>query len=190
MEPDTYHLHRWFHMIVIMSRSLPDLFANGKPRSIAKGAALFHASDPVRHVYFVVEGQVDLVRHGNSGRKLIFHSASMGQVLAEASVYASAYHCDGIARQSSRLLSIAVRSFHSLLAQNAAANEAWARYMAHGLQRERLHSELRTLKTVSARLDGWLDVYGALPPKGHWQDLAHTLGVSREALYRELARRN
>ncbi|MEC7667561.1 MAG: hypothetical protein VXZ18_01615 [Pseudomonadota bacterium] len=61
--------------------------------------------------------------------------------------------------------------------------------MARTLQKSRMQSEIRTLKTVAERLDAWLVDNPALPPKGQLQDLAHILGVSREALYRELAKR-
>ncbi len=42
---------------------------------------------------------------------------------------------------------------------------------------------------VADRLDAWLCEGHLLPNKGRWQDVASELGVSREALYRELARR-
>jgi hypothetical protein len=41
---------------------------------------------------------------------------------------------------------------------------------------------------VAARLDAWLTLK-RLPPKGEWGALADDIGVTREALYRELARR-
>jgi hypothetical protein len=42
---------------------------------------------------------------------------------------------------------------------------------------------------VAERLDAWLGAEGGLPDRGRWQELAEELGVTREALYRELARR-
>ena len=65
------------------------------------------------------------------------------------------------------------------------------RRLAHAVQEARMKSEIRTLRTVAERLDAWLSAKdGGLPPKGQWQELASELGVSREALYRELARRS
>jgi hypothetical protein len=47
-----------------------------------------------------------------------------------------------------------------------------------------------SLKTVAERLEGWLIWRGGgLPPKGAWKDIAAEIGVSPEALYRELAKR-
>jgi CRP-like cAMP-binding protein len=42
---------------------------------------------------------------------------------------------------------------------------------------------------VAERFDAWLDEGHSLPEKGRWKDVAAELGVTREALYRELARR-
>jgi hypothetical protein len=52
-----------------------------------------------------------------------------------------------------------------------------------------MRSEIRTLRTVAERLDAWLGVIGTLPERGSWTALAAELGVSREALYREMRRR-
>jgi hypothetical protein len=39
------------------------------------------------------------------------------------------------------------------------------------------------------RLDAWLEEGNRTPERGRWQEVAAELGVSREALYRELALR-
>ena len=47
------------------------------------------------------------------------------------------------------------------------------------------------LKKVRDRVDAWIALNaGKLPPKGQWKVLAEQIGVSEEALYRELATRN
>jgi hypothetical protein len=53
----------------------------------------------------------------------------------------------------------------------------------------RVRAEIRSLPKVAERLEAWLREGHVLPDKGCWQDVAAELGVSREALYRELARR-
>ncbi len=52
-----------------------------------------------------------------------------------------------------------------------------------------MQSVIRSLHTVAERLDAWVETNNALPLKGHIQDLTRILGVTKEALYRELARR-
>jgi CRP-like cAMP-binding protein len=82
-----------------------------------------------------------------------------------------------------------VSEFRRRLEQIPSLSGIWAAYLAHAVQAARLRAELRTLRTVAERLDAWLGGERSLPEKGTWQDLAAELGVSREALYRELARR-
>ena len=55
-------------------------------------------------------------------------------------------------------------------------------------QRLRSQLEILRLKRVAELLDAWLAL-NAPPAKGGWIDVAHTIGVSPPALYRELARR-
>jgi len=61
--------------------------------------------------------------------------------------------------------------------------------LARGVQAARLKAEIRSLSKVSERLGAWLEAGNTLPEKGRWQEVAAELSVTREALYRELARR-
>lgn len=176
-------------MIAIMSMPLLPLFAAGEPRRIAGGAWLFHGGDPVNAMHLVVEGVVALTRVTGAGASVILQRAEAGQVLAEASAYARAYHCDAQAVTAAVLRSVPVAAFRARLAAEPALAERWAAHLAHAVQAARLRAEIRTLRRVAERLDAWLGEGRALPEKGAWQDLAAELGVSREALYRELARR-
>lgn len=49
-----------------------------------------------------------------------------------------------------------------------------------------MRAEIRSLAKVAERLDAWLSEGRTLPDKGRWQDVAAELGVTSEALYREL----
>jgi len=68
-------------------------------------------------------------------------------------------------------------------------SHAWSAHLATEVQRARLHAEIVSLTTVAARLNAWLAWNGPLPEKGEWSAVAEQIGVSPEALYRELARR-
>lgn len=67
--------------------------------------------------------------------------------------------------------------------------ELWAKNLAGAVQGARLRAEIRSLPKVAERLDAWLGEGNSLPEKGRWQELAAEIGVTREALYRELSRR-
>lgn len=176
-------------MILIMQPAIFSLFDNGVTTLCTKDDVLFRCGETVQSMYIVVEGRVDLVRYTANGAGLILFRARAGQVLAEASLYSTTYHCDGRSVGLSKLRSIPVAEFRGKLSSDTSIARTWAEGLAHALQAARMSAEIRTLRTVSERLDAWLAVNGSLPAKGEWQDLAQILGVSREALYRELSAR-
>jgi len=139
-------------------------------------------------MYLVVDGQMKLTRQTSTGISITQQLARTGHVLAEASAYSDAYHCDARASVETVLRSVSIATFRSRLAQDREAADSWATYLAHAVQSARMRAEIRTLRTVAERLDAWLGETGTLPAKGAWTELAAELGVSREALYRELGR--
>jgi CRP-like cAMP-binding protein len=69
-------------------------------------------------------------------------------------------------------------------------SEAWMAHLARELQSARFRGEMLSLPTVAGRLDAWIAWHdGRLPDRGRWRLLAAEIGVSPEALYRELAKR-
>lgn len=176
-------------MIVIMSDDFSPLFDGGFSRTLVRDESLFLTGAPVRTMFLVTKGQVDLSRHTQSGLRILIYRAEAGAILAEASAYSDAYHCDGIAACSAQVRSIALTTFRARLDSSPDWAKAWAARLAHGLQGSRLNAAIRSMRTVEERLEAWLAVGKALPPKGQWSNLAETLGVTREALYRELSKR-
>ena len=178
-------------MIPIMSDSHRRLFflAEASERHLQPGEVLFFAGDAVTHLALVVEGRVHLLRRTVEGASIILQSAEPGEVLAEASVYSSGYHCGAEAARVSTVRLLPVRAFRQALRRDPALAEDWAAHLARAVQAARLRAEIRSLRKVSDRVDAWLGEGRVLPDRGHWQDLAAELGVTREALYRELARR-
>lgn len=176
-------------MIAVMFECLGDRFPNASSVAVSPGETLFRSGDPVRAMFLVKSGEVQLQRHSLHGTLLILQRCRAGEILAEASAYSTRYHCDAIAAVHCELLRIQRADFLETCRSNPEFSEAWARSLARGVQSARFRAEIRTLSRVADRLDAWLAEHGPLPGKGQWQDVAAELGVSREALYRELARR-
>jgi CRP-like cAMP-binding protein len=176
-------------MIAIMHDRLVPLFDDARARAIEPDSPLFHSGDTVRSMFLVVQGAATLTRMTGKGTPVILQRAHPGQVLAEASAYSRTYRCDGRTVTAAILRSVPVARFRARLANDSKLSEIWASHLAHAVQAARMRAEVRTLRTVAERLDAWLGEGRALPEKGHWQELAAELGVSREALYRELAKR-
>ncbi|MHB2166467.1 Crp/Fnr family transcriptional regulator [Alsobacter sp. R-9] len=174
-------------MIVIMSASA---FEGLRVRrhEYAPGHVLFSRGRPVRSMHRVVEGLVELVRHGSEGRTLVLQRAGAGAIVAEASLFSATYHCDAVVRRTSVLESVSAADLRSKLKEPLVA-EMWLARLSHEVQATRTRAEILSLRTVSERLSAWMDVHGPLSTDRRWVDVAGEIGVSPEALYRELARR-
>ncbi|RFP86146.1 Crp/Fnr family transcriptional regulator [Rhodobacteraceae bacterium 63075] len=177
------------HMIVIMSVLFEPLFADAATRDFAAGDLLFRAGDPVASMILLRSGRADLVRHTDHGLKMILQRAGPGQILAEASAWSDAYHCDAVADEPCVAALLPRQTFRNRLRSDPDLAELWTGTLARGIQAARLRAEIRSLPRVADRLDAWLAEGHSLPEKGRWQEVAAELGVTREALYRELARR-
>jgi len=154
------------------------------------GQYLFHLGDPVRCMHIVHAGRVHLVRYQRDGSALVLQRAGVGSIVAEASLYSETYHCDGVADEPVRLLAFAKSGVHQRLRADPDFAGAWAMYLAHELQRARLQAEILSIRTVAKRLDAWLAARGGEGPyRGDWKTVANEIGVSPEALYREMAKR-
>ncbi|MCB1489199.1 MAG: Crp/Fnr family transcriptional regulator [Bauldia sp.] len=172
-----------------MSELFRSLFSNAVARSLAAGETLFRTGDRVSRVYLVRRGAIALRRTTSQGIELQLQTAVADDIPAEASIYSDRYHCDAVALSESDVMEVRKEDVVRALATTPGLAEAWSARLAHAVQEARLRAELRTLRTVRERIDAWLASGGAIPSKGRWQELAAELGVSREALYRELARR-
>jgi CRP-like cAMP-binding protein len=179
-------------MIAIMSVSFFDqVRALAAPMVLHDtGERLFREGQPVTHLHLVRSGEVLLERVLPQGSRLVLQRAAADDVLAEASVFAERYHCDAVVTATAGIARVALSDLHEAAKREPALMAGFARHLAQQLQRARHQSQLLALRGVGERLDAWLSLNGgALPEKGRWRDLAAALGVTPEALYREIARR-
>lgn len=162
-----------------------------KERKLAEGTLLFHQGDKVETLFFVLSGEIRLIRYQADGSSITLQRAKAGNLVAEASLYSSHYHCHALTQQATGVLVLPKSAVLKQLRTDPELALNWASYLAREVQQARFRSELLSLKTVAARLDAWLNWQSAdLPAKGEWKTLAEQLGVSPEALYREIARRH
>ena len=164
------------------------IFDGSLERSLKAGATLFRREDPVEFMYLVRSGQIALERPMTDGSALTLHIASEGMALAEASLFADAYHCDAIVRQPAIVAYLPTAAFLAELQKSPKAALGLIETSAREVQAQRARIEILRLRRVSDRLDAWLDLFGE-PAKGGWVRVADGIGVSQPALYRELARR-
>ncbi len=133
---------------------------------------------------------IQLARHQSDGSVLVLQRAGPGSIVAEASLYSRKYHCDAVALGSATTRAYGKADLQQRLRKSPEFSEAWARHLGRELQSARLQAEILSLKTVGARLSAWVAWKETdFPRKGEWKNIANQLGVSPEALYREIAKR-
>jgi CRP/FNR family transcriptional regulator, dissimilatory nitrate respiration regulator len=157
--------------------------------SFREGQHLFHRDDRVTSFFLIELGTAQLVRHHPGGSAVVLQRAGPGSVLAEASLFAPDYHCDAIATSPVEASVVSRAAVQQLFRNNQDFAKAWVMHLGKEVRSARLRSEILTLKTVSERVDAWLANHVQLPEKGRWKVLAREIGISPEALYRELAKR-
>jgi CRP-like cAMP-binding protein len=179
-------------MITIMSKPLFESFLTLAEREerLAAGSVLFRADDPVLSLFLVIAGELRLVRALPHGFQLTLQRAGSVSILAEASLFADQYHCDALAAEESAVRAVPVAKARAALETDPTLAFALMHHLAGEVHRTRTRAEILSLKSVASRVDGWMALNGGiLPPKGRWHQVASEIGVTPEALYRELARR-
>lgn len=68
-----------------------------RTKALARGEALFRQGDAKTGVFEVTLGRLRLERRTFDGRLVVLHTARAGELFAEASLFADAYHCDAVA---------------------------------------------------------------------------------------------
>lgn len=178
-------------MIAVMSHDLARLLEPlcPQPVNFPAGTSVFRLEDKVRRIYVVRTGLVHLLRHQQNGAPLVLQRAGPDSVLAEASVFSDAYHCDAIAVVETDALCVPRDALRDRIGSDGAFALEWTMRLGHEVQKARHQAEIMSIRTVAGRLDAWLALRNEVPERGEWVGLAARIGVSPEALYREIAKR-
>ncbi len=151
---------------------------------------MFCREGRVRNLYIVDAGVVELRRYTQNGNALILQRAGIDSVLAEASVYSGNYHCDAVVTENARLLEFPKSELLDWMTSDLNLVHLWGGHLAAKIQNARQRAEILSHRSVSERLNGWLAMNDErMPDKGQWKAIATEIGVTPEALYREIAKR-
>ncbi|MDZ7812069.1 MAG: Crp/Fnr family transcriptional regulator [Ideonella sp.] len=168
----------------------PELARHCTPAHYPAGAHLFVAGQKPQWMFYVLQGEVVLERHGQRGQALALQRSSSGLV-GEASLTSARYHCDARSTLPTVVSKIPVTALHASLQSDPAFALRWIGMLSQEVRRLRLQSERLALPTVQERLLHLIETEGAsgrYALVGTLKDLARALAVSQEALYRTLAR--
>jgi CRP/FNR family transcriptional regulator, dissimilatory nitrate respiration regulator len=157
---------------------------------LARGKHLFRQGDPAAAIFRVARGRLRLERLTLDGRRVILHTARTGELFAEASLFASTYHCNAMALTDRE---VEVLPKGGVLAALGPAGEpgGLVETLTRQLQAARTRLELRNVRLARDRILLWLDLQAGTDRvatvEGELQDVAAELGLTREAFYRTLA---
>jgi len=159
---------------------------------LAPGESLFRQGDPARAIFAVLSGRVSLLRHTSAGHRVLLHNARPGDLLAEAALFAEAYHCDAIAATAAELRVIPTPALRDALRRDPALAMGLAGTLAHQVQALRGRLALRDLRPARERVLAALALLagpeqGVARLPGTLMDFAAEIGLTHEALYRTLA---
>jgi CRP-like cAMP-binding protein len=169
------------------------LAAGAASRELAAGEELFRRGDRAAAIFAVETGRLRLVRRTVDDHLVILHTASAGEVFAEAALFATSYHCDAIAVQPSRVRIYPKAKLLTAMRAEPALLEGFAASLARQLQALRTRLEMRNIRSAQSRVLHYLALIAGpdgrtITLDGPLQDIAGDLGMSREALYRALAK--
>ena len=161
-------------------------------RKLEPGKALFHSGSKTVGLYEILNGTVCLVRTDRSGREAILQRASAGDILAEAALFSSTYHCDAIAKTAATVRLYPKAVLLAELQRDPKIAQGFAAMLARQVMTLRTRLEQRNIHSARDRIRHYLAVnVGAdgrtVVLSGSLKELAAELGLAHEALYRTLA---
>ena len=159
---------------------------------LKSGEALFRLGDKTAGFYEVIAGRVRMARVDRSGREVILYVAGPGETIAEASLFAAAYHCDAIASTDALVRLYPKPAVLSAFEKDPKAAQAFAATLARQVMNLRTRIEQRNIRSARERVRHFLSVNAeadgsTVSLAGTLKDLAAELGLTHEALYRTLA---
>ncbi|MBR0970435.1 MULTISPECIES: Crp/Fnr family transcriptional regulator [Bradyrhizobium] len=164
----------------------------GVERALKAGEVLFRSEQRTVGLYEVITGKLRLVRVDRAGREALLHVAVAGETLAEASLFAPAYHCDAIATTNAVVRLYPKAIVLTEFERNPETAQAFMAMLARQVMKLRTRVEQRNIHSARDRVRHYLALNTGADGRnvkltGTLKDLAGELGLTHEALYRTLA---
>jgi len=165
--------------------------ARSTVRALDAGEALFRQGDRTFAIFEVEHGRLQLVRHVDD-RDVVLHTAHAGDIVAEASLFSPAYHCDAIATTDTVVRRYPKASLIAAFNEDPKAAQAFMGRLAREIMSLRTRLERRNIHGARDRVRHYLALNvgpdgRTVTLTGTVKDLAGELGLAHEALYRTLA---
>jgi len=170
-----------------MDKLLSYLRAVGEEQALAADTILFRQGARPRYFYWLLSGELRLIRHSKNGEQVVLQRCRNGP-FAEASAFSSSYHCDGVTLQPSQLLRVGLLDFHAMLEDPGFA-PTYVRLLSREVRQLRSRCERLSISRAEDRVMHYLAEKETVrfgPDCGTLKDWAGELGMTHETLYRTL----
>lgn len=175
--------------------ALSDLAALAVRRNLEPHEVLFQEGDAAQALFFLLKGDLELVKSAADGRERFLRRVKPGEVFAEAAMFAGeGYPATARARLRSQILAITRSDFLQYISQHPAVSLSILGAMARLLRHlNGMLAEL-SLNSVEARLAAWILQRARHKGKPQFmlgitkKELAFRLGTVPETLSRNLAK--
>lgn len=164
------------------------LLVNGVSRSYAKGSQLWLAGEKVQRMIYIVNGSAHIFNTRNNGYHQIIDRYNSHDIIAPYTIYIKNYVFNAEATSAIETVEHSLPSFRKLI-ETEIGKVHWTELLQANLLRTLKRIDMLTYPTVNEKLDEWMKLNNRLPAKGEYTVIANELGISREALYRELGKR-
>jgi CRP-like cAMP-binding protein len=156
---------------------------------LVAGQRIARLGERPQWIFYVVVGEVRLLRHARNGARILLQRARSGFV-AEASLESARYHCDIEAGRASVVIAFPRERFRRTLRADAAFRDFWMSRLVDEIRTLRAKCERLSLRAATDRIEHYIESEGrdgVLELPQSKKDWAAELGLTHEALYRALA---
>lgn len=154
-------------------------------KSLYKGEGLFHQFDPVKNVYVLHSGRIQLLRNLKNGFRVTLHSAGAGESFAEASLFSEQYHCDAVCTSKALVSQIPKDAVLKHLKNDPEFSFNLLKTASKQVQHYRGRLQIISIKPANERV---LAALASGIPYNTITELASSIGLTHEACYRALSR--
>ena len=163
-----------------------------RTRQLVADEHLFRQGDKSNAIFEIERGRLRLVRHTIDTRRVVLHTARMGELFAEAALFSATYHCDAIAANAATVRIYPKRDLLALFRGDPQTAERFMGILARQIMLLRARLEERNIRSARERLLHHLALHAGTDGRtmrieGTLMDLAEDIGLTAEALYRTLA---
>ena len=173
-------------MITIMIDDPFALLPPGRLKAfqVETGTHVFRNGEAGTAMLRVDAGRLALVRVTEDGHRVTIAQAGPGETLAEASIFADAYHCDCVALSPARGVQVEGTVIRDYLRHDADFAEAFVARLALQVREERLRTQIMSIRSARERTFAALTCFGQPDTV---TALAASIGLTQEACSRALA---